>query len=84
MTKYITIEFVAQRKKPLFVPWCANYKCREGGYFWDGTYGYFGINSYAKDYWGYLRSCVLSWFGLYLEWRCDGTGTSRLRRQRNR
>ncbi len=70
----LTIDNPAQIRKPIIFPWTRNYKCKGTGYFFAGEYGYFGINSYAKDIWNKWLNIGLGLLGLYAVWRCDGSG----------
>jgi hypothetical protein len=81
MTKLIEISSPKNLKKPIFFPFHRSYKCEGSGFFYDGVYGYYGATSYLWDFFSSKRNRILGWFGLCLEWRCDGTGKSRIRRQ---
>lgn len=81
MLKYKIIKHPSEMRIPLFYHWQINYKCLGSNYFFDGEYGYCGKNSHAKNLWLVWRNKVLSWFGLCIEWRCDESGKSRIRRQ---
>lgn len=74
MTKWITINHPSEMRKPLLFPWSIAYKCKGCGYFYDGEYGYLGLNSRAKDWCGYYLNVTLSKLGLYAEWRRGGSG----------
>lgn len=81
MTADLTIESPSEMRKPIIFPWARNYKCKEHGYFFDGTYGYFGINSYSKDLWNKWLNITLNWLGFYTIWRCDGSGKWTIKRR---
>lgn len=77
---WVIINHPDEMRKPLL--WSRQYKCNGAGYFYDGKYGYFGKSSYARDLWCSWRNAGLGWFGLCMEWRCDGSGKSRIRRNK--